>query len=152
MSRILYECKTIATDDEEDVIAITFARRFLAYRGKLLVTDHSIECGPYTIEYYELDDAVMVPVRVVSAIPGYMLIIYSGFRIFQFHIPSLGVFRHMLDPFWSSPLPFRLRHDSRVCNMVPTPRFLKFGILVLSASLITVLAIANLVLNFSGPR
>ena len=56
--------KTIATDDEEDVIAITFARRFLAYRGKLLVTDHSIECGPYTIEYYELDDAVMVPVRV----------------------------------------------------------------------------------------
>jgi hypothetical protein len=109
MDRVIYRCKTKATDREGDLIRCSVNWLF-ARRGELRLTERAIECGDWRIPYEEIDDTVLLSIPMVWG-TAYNLKIQSQGKTYQFQLKSISYWRSVIDAYWFGETPLPLRDE-----------------------------------------
>jgi hypothetical protein len=110
MGRVIFTCKTKATDREGDRLRWSLNWAF-ARRDELHVTDEAIQCGAWTIPYAVIDDAVLLVIPTGFGI-AYNLRVKSRGETYHFQLRSTSAWRWTLDPFWLGATPFPIRRET----------------------------------------
>ena len=102
MSEVLHQCVAKATTAEGENVRHSL-NWVIAQRGRLRVTSEALEFRSWRIPYSSIDEAVLFRVRQMF-IPGYVLRVRSGNRVYQFGVHA--------NRFWEGPLPFPVGRES----------------------------------------
>jgi len=106
----LHQCFTKATTRESGP-----PRRSMQWlasrRARLKVFSDRLECGDWTIPYGEIQNAVLYRFRSMFFIPGYVLMVKTDPKTYQFGLNA--------GKFWTSKLPFPVEREAASLGMSP---------------------------------
>ena len=99
MQTPIHKCMTKATTAEGD--QRSYGPNWVTSRRAILrLFDDHLKCGDWTVQYADIDDAVLYSFRsFFLRIPGYILTIKTDARTYHFGLNGWG-------SFWRGPLPF----------------------------------------------